>query len=66
MKKVMFLLAVAGMFAFAACNNEPKTDEQPAPETTEIQEPVQDENADSTNMEEGTPAEGEQQVTDQQ
>lgn len=23
MKKVMFLMAVAGMFAFAACNNTP-------------------------------------------
>lgn len=27
MKKVMFLLAVAGMFAFAACNNTPATEE---------------------------------------
>lgn len=26
MKKVMFLMAVAGMFAFAACNNNAKTE----------------------------------------
>lgn len=39
MKKVMFLLAVAGMFAFAACNNQPA--EEPATEMTEEQ-PVED------------------------
>lgn len=33
MKKIMFCLAVAGMFAFAACNNAPK-----AEETTECTE----------------------------
>ena len=27
MKKVMFLMAVAGMFAFAACNNNNATEE---------------------------------------
>ncbi len=27
MKKVMFLMAVAGMFAFAACNNTPAESE---------------------------------------
>lgn len=27
MKKVMFLMAVAGMFAFAACNNTPAEEE---------------------------------------
>ena len=27
MKKVMFLMAVAGMFAFAACNNTPAQEE---------------------------------------
>ena len=27
MKKVMFFMAVAGMFAFAACNNNTTTDE---------------------------------------
>ena len=26
MKKVMFLMAVAGMFAFAACNNNAETE----------------------------------------
>lgn len=34
MKKVMFLMAVAGMFAFAACNNN-KTAEAPAEEAIE-------------------------------
>ena len=33
MKKVMFLLAVAGMFSFAACNNTAA--EAPAEETAE-------------------------------
>lgn len=33
MKKIMFCLAVAGMFAFAACNNAPKAEE--ATECTE-------------------------------
>ncbi|MBP5541663.1 MAG: hypothetical protein J6X88_08460 [Bacteroidales bacterium] len=36
MKKVMFLMAVAGMFAFAACNNTPAT-EEPAADTTEME-----------------------------
>ena len=27
MKKVMFLLAVAGMFSFASCNNAPAEEE---------------------------------------
>lgn len=39
MKKVMFCLAVAGMFAFAACNNT-KT-EEPAAECTEATEAVE-------------------------
>lgn len=47
MKKVMFLMAVAGMFAFAACNNTPAT-EEPAADTTEMEctadEPVCDSN----------------------
>lgn len=55
MKKVMFLMAVAGMFAFAACNNTPAPEPEAEPETTEIQEPVE-ENADSTATME-TPAE---------
>lgn len=46
MKKVMFLMAVAGMFAFAACNNTPAEEEvidTPAIETAEpIEEPVAD------------------------
>lgn len=35
MKKVMFVLAVAGMFAFAACNNQ--NAEAPAEDTTAAQ-----------------------------
>ena len=35
MKKVMFLLAVAGMFAFAACNNAAPA-EEPATDSTEV------------------------------
>ena len=43
MKKVMFLMAVAGMFAFAACNNNAKTTEEPkADEQTQIENPVVD------------------------
>ena len=44
MKKVMFLMAVAGMFAFAACNNTPATEETidtPAVEEM-VEEPVVD------------------------
>ncbi len=46
MKKVMFLMAVAGMFAFAACNNAPAEEE-----TTDstamavVEEPTVDSNA---------------------
>jgi hypothetical protein len=39
MKKIIFLLAVAGMFAFAACNSAPKTDAA-ATDTTAVQAPV--------------------------
>ena len=47
MKKVMFLMAIAGMFAFAACNNNPATTENvdtPAVEQM-VEEPVIDSNA---------------------
>ena len=47
MKKVMFLMAVAGMFAFAACNNTPATEETVdtvAPETEMVEEEVIDTN----------------------
>ena len=47
MKKVMFLMAVAGMFTFAACNNTPATEETidtPAVEEM-VEEPVVDTNA---------------------
>ena len=42
MKKVMFLMAVAGMFAFTACNNNSKeeaTDSTAAP-TEQMAEPT--------------------------
>ena len=39
MKKVMFLMAVAGMFAFAACNNNA---EEQVIDTPAIEEPVMD------------------------
>jgi len=49
MKKVMFLMAVAGMFAFAACNNNAKTEEAPAEEIENVEvaaeETAQDEEA---------------------
>lgn len=41
MKKVMFFLAVAGMFSFAACNNNKV--EEPAQDTTTMEEPAQEE-----------------------
>ena len=41
MKKVMFLLAVAGMFAFAACNNN-KTAEAPVEEAPAEEEKVEE------------------------
>lgn len=44
MKKVMFVLAVAGMFAFAACNNN--AEEAPvdtmAQDMEQVQEPAED------------------------
>ncbi|MCQ2260753.1 MAG: hypothetical protein MJZ77_05120 [Bacteroidales bacterium] len=45
MKKVMFLMAVAGMFAFAACNNNTENAEvidTPAIEEPVVEEPVMD------------------------
>jgi len=36
MKKLIFLLAVAGMFAFTACNSGPKTDAA-ATDTTAVE-----------------------------
>ena len=44
MKKVMFLMAVAGMFAFTACNNTPaetETIDTPAVEEM-VEEPIVD------------------------
>ena len=53
MKKVMFLLAVAGMFSFAACNNnaaeapveEVAVEEVAATEEAVVEEAVADSNA---------------------
>ncbi len=52
MKKVMFVLAVAGMFAFAACNNNAAPAEEENVEQEAVEAPV-DENA----TEEATDAE---------
>jgi len=46
MKKVMFLMAVAGMFAFAACNNTPAETE--TIDTPAIEEMVEEPIVDST------------------
>ena len=40
MKKVMFLMAVAGMFAFAACNNTPA--EETVIDTPAVEEMVEE------------------------
>lgn len=40
MKKVMFLMAVAGMFAFAACNNTPA--EETVVDTPAVEEMVEE------------------------
>ena len=45
MKKVMFLMAVAGMFAFAACNNAPA---EPETIDTPVVEEVAEEVIDTT------------------
>ncbi len=44
MKKVMFFMAVAGMFAFAACNNNNATEEviDTLPAEEQIEEPIVD------------------------
>ena len=48
MKKVMFLMAVAGMFAFAACNNTPAEEENTdtmIEATEQVAEEIVDSNA---------------------
>jgi hypothetical protein len=45
MKKVMFLMAVAGMFAFAACNNTPA--EEAVVDTPAVEEMVEETPVDS-------------------
>ena len=60
MKKVMFLMAVAGMFAFAACNNNAETTTDTTPAEPAIEEPTVEENtecnADTTTVEAGAEA----------
>ena len=50
MKKIMFCLAVAGMFAFAACNNAPEAEENAecTEEAVATEEVATEEVADST------------------
>ena len=42
MKKVMFLMAVAGMFAFAACNNNKTAEEAPVEEAPAEEAPAEE------------------------
>lgn len=50
MKKVMFLMAVAGMFAFAACNNAPAEEE--VIDTPAVEEMVEETTCDTNMVEE--------------
>lgn len=54
MKKVLFAMAIAGMFGFAACNNNKAAEEPIAEDTTVVMEAAE-EVADSLTVE--TPAE---------
>ena len=62
MKKVMFLLAVAGMFAFTACNNnaETTTEEPAAPETEAVEAQPAEAEAEATVEVEATEAAAEE------
>lgn len=57
MKKVMFLLAVAGMFAFASCNNaaEAPVEEAAATETVVEKAPAAEEAPIDSTLVEGVP-----------
>lgn len=66
MKKVMFVMAVAGMFAFAACNNNAKTENTDTtaaePAETVVKEPtVMEDAVDSTAVDAEASAETVQQ-----
>ncbi len=50
MKKAMFLMAVAGMFAFAACNNTPAEEE--VIDTPAVEEMVEETTVDTNAVEE--------------
>lgn len=50
MKKAMFLMAVAGMFAFAACNNTPAEEE--VIDTPAVEEMVEETAVDTNAVEE--------------
>lgn len=58
MKKVMFLMAVAGMFAFAACNNNAPVEEEVI-DTNAIVEEMVEETIDTTAVEAPVEAEAE-------
>ncbi len=58
MKKVMFLMAVAGMFAFAACNNNAPVEEE-AIDTNAIVEEMVEETIDTNVVETLAEAEAE-------
>ena len=64
MKKIMFCMAVAGMFAFAACNNNKPAEENAEctePTTEEVAVPVEEEVvADTTAAAEVAPVENAQ------
>ncbi len=47
MKKVMFLMAVAGMFAFAACNNNTPAEEENVDTPVAVEEMAQEVPADT-------------------
>ena len=65
MKKVLFALAIAGMFGFAACKSN--TNEQPAEEPTTVETVTTDEctnEADTTNVECGATEESAETSTE--
>ena len=63
MKKVMFLMAVAGMFAFAACNNNTPAEEE-VMDTNAIVEEMVEETIDTTAVEAPVEAEAETVVAE--
>lgn len=62
MKKVMFLLAVAGMFAFAACGGDATTEENVEAAATEAIEQMEEAAAEATEQMEAAAAEATEQI----